>query len=177
MLNTAMDRQQTQQLQALRQANRVRLARAELKRRVAAGTASAAAVILGCPWEAASMEVGELLRSQRRWGAARCRRLLLSVGLTENKQLDTLTDRQREALAAVLEAPPSGRSGYPRRATVSPPASTASRPREDRTAPLSEAAAGPASLEAHATPLRQPDRRQSSSAVSWPEHDRTGSGG
>ncbi len=116
MLSTAMADDQTQQLQALRQANRVRLARAELKRRVAAGTVSAAAVVLDPPWEAASMEIGDLLRSQRRWGAARCRRLLVSVGLSENKQLDTLTDRQREVLAAVLEAAPSGNSGQAERA-------------------------------------------------------------
>ncbi len=116
MLSTAMADDQTQQLQALRQANRVRLARAELKRRVAAGTVSAAAVVLDPPWEAASMEIGDLLRSQRRWGAARCRRLLVSVGLSENKQLDTLTDRQREVLAAVLEAAPSGNSGQTERA-------------------------------------------------------------
>ena len=107
MLSTAMPDDQTQQLQALRQANRVRLARAELKRRVAAGTVTAAAVVLDPPWEAASMEIGDLLRSQRRWGTARCRRLLVSVGLSENKQLGTLTDRQRELLAAVLEAAPS----------------------------------------------------------------------
>ncbi len=116
MLTTAMADDQTQQLRALRQANRVRLARAELKRRIAAGAVSAAAVVLDCPWEAASMEIGDLLRSQRRWGGARCRRLLVSVGLSENKQLDTLTDRQREVLGAVLEAAPSGPQGQPQRA-------------------------------------------------------------
>ena len=106
MIGTAMPDEQTQQLQALRQANRVRLARAELKRRVAAGTVSAAAVVRGCPWEAASMEIGDLVRSQRRWGAARCRGVLIRVGLSENKQLGTLTERQRELLAAELEAAP-----------------------------------------------------------------------
>ncbi len=121
MLDTAMADEQTQQLQALRQANRVRLASAELKRRVAAGQVSAAAVVLECPWEAASMEIGDLLRSQRRWGAARCRRKLMAVGLSENKQLDTLTERQREALAAVLEPAPSGHPGQP---PQSPPADT-----------------------------------------------------
>ena len=119
MLDTAMADEQTPQLQALRQANRVRLARAELKRRVAAGQVSAAAVVLECPWEAASMEIGDLLRSQRRWGAARCRRKLMAVGLSENKPLDTLTERQREALAAVLEAAPSR---HPGQAPGSPPA-------------------------------------------------------
>jgi len=125
MLSNAIADDQTQQLQALRQANRVRLARAELKRRIAAGTVSVAAVVLERPWEAASMEIGDLLRSQRRWGGARCRRLLVSVGLSENKQLGTLTDRQREVLAAVLEAAPSGDQGQLRRAPGSRPAGRA----------------------------------------------------
>jgi hypothetical protein len=108
--NVIADDQAQQQLQALRQANRVRLARAELKRKVAAGEVSVAEVVTDCPWEAGSMEIGDLLRSQRRWGAARCRRLLVSVGLAENKQVGTLTDRQRNLLAAVLEAAaPPGR--------------------------------------------------------------------
>jgi hypothetical protein len=93
-----------QHLRALQHANRVRLARAELKRKVAAQEVSAADVVLNCPWEAASMELSDLLMSQRRWGRARCRRLLLSLGLPENKQIGTLTVRQREALAAVLTA-------------------------------------------------------------------------
>jgi len=93
-----------QHLQALQIANRVRLARAGLKRRVAGGETSAAEVILECPWESASMEISDLLMSQRRWGRARCRRLLLNLGLPENKQLGTLTVRQRRALAAVLTA-------------------------------------------------------------------------
>jgi hypothetical protein len=93
-----------QHLQALHHANRVRLARAELKRKVARQQVSAAEVVLECPWEAASMAVSDLLMSQRRWGRARCRRLLLSLGLPENKQIGTLTARQRQALAAVLSA-------------------------------------------------------------------------
>ena len=93
-----------QHLQALQHANRVRLARADLKRKVARQQVSAAQVVLDCPWEAASMEISDLLMSQRRWGRARCRRLLLSLGLPENKQIGTLTARQRQALAAVLTA-------------------------------------------------------------------------
>jgi len=93
-----------QHLRALHHANRVRLARAELKRRVASQQLSAAEVVAECPWEAASMEISDLLMSQRRWGRARCRRLLLSLGLPENKQIGTLTARQRQALAAVLSA-------------------------------------------------------------------------
>lgn len=105
-----VDDQAQQQLLALRQANRVRVARAELKRKVAKEELSVAEIVVGCPWEAASMEIGDLIRSQRRWGAARCRRLLVAVGLPENKHVGTLTDRQRKVLAAVLSASPGGAS-------------------------------------------------------------------
>jgi len=99
-----IDAGQEQHLQALEYANRVRLARARMKRRVAAGELSAAEVILSCPWQAHSMSVSDLLMSQKRWGRARCRRLLVSLGVPENKQIGTLTERQRLALAAVLTA-------------------------------------------------------------------------
>lgn len=98
-----------QHLRALEHANRVRLARAELKRRVAAGDTQVADVVLTCPWEAHSMELSELLMSQKRWGRERCRRLLLALGIPENKQMGTLTERQRAALAAMLAAAPSER--------------------------------------------------------------------
>ena len=43
-----------QHMRALERANKVRLARAELKRRVAVGEIDVAAVILECPWETAA---------------------------------------------------------------------------------------------------------------------------
>lgn len=104
MGDTARSDAAPQHLKALEQANRVRLARAELKRGVAAEEQSAAEIVLNCPWEAESMELSDLLMSQRRWGRARCRRLLLGLGLPENKQIGTLTARQRGALVAVLSA-------------------------------------------------------------------------
>jgi len=91
-----------QHLMALRRANEVRLARAELKRRIGSQELCAAQVVLERPWEADSMEISDILMSQRRWGRARCRRLLLSLGMPENKQLGTLTQRQRFQLATVL---------------------------------------------------------------------------
>src|SRR4051794_4145096 len=102
MGDTAMPSAAPQHLQALQHANRVRLARACLKRKIAAQEISAAEVVLDCPWEASSMEVSDVLMAQRRWGRARCRRLLLSLSLPENKQIGTLTARQRHALAALL---------------------------------------------------------------------------
>ena len=104
MGNTAMVDAGQQHLQALEHANRVRLARAAMKREVAAGELSAAEVILACPWHAHSMSISDLLMSQKRWGRARCRRLLVSIGVPENKPIGTLTERQRRALAAVLSA-------------------------------------------------------------------------
>jgi hypothetical protein len=100
--SATVDAGQEQHLRALEYANRVRLARAELKRRVAAGELPAADVVIDCPWQAQSMSISDLLMSQKRWGRTRCRRLLMSLGVPENKQVGTLTDRQRIALAAVL---------------------------------------------------------------------------
>ncbi|HLM09480.1 MAG TPA: hypothetical protein VK307_07205 [Thermoleophilaceae bacterium] len=99
-----LDADRAQHLRALEYANRVRLARAEMKRRIAAGELAAAEVVLGCPWQVHSMSISDLLMSQKRWGRTRCRRLLLSLGVPENKQVGTLTERQRLALAAVLAA-------------------------------------------------------------------------
>src|SRR4051812_25802853 len=98
-----------QHLRALEHANRVRLARAELKRRIAAGDLQVPNVVLESPWEARSMELSELLMSQKRWGRERCRRLLLGLGIAENKQVGTLTERQRVVLAELLAAPPAER--------------------------------------------------------------------
>jgi hypothetical protein len=89
-------------MRALERANEVRLARAELKRKVAAGAVRVADVVLDCPWEADSMAVSDLLTSQRRWGHTRCRKLLAQVPLTERKTLGSMTERQRRTLAALL---------------------------------------------------------------------------
>ena len=90
-----------QHMQALRRANEVRLARAALKRNVAEGSTTVGAVILACPWEAASMTIAELLLSQRRWGSTRCSRFLSDNGMTETKTVGSMTERQRRALAAM----------------------------------------------------------------------------
>jgi len=91
-----------QHMQALAQANKVRLARAELKRQVADGELSVADVVLECPWEAESMTIADLLMSQHRWGRTRCRRFLMQVPMNETKTIGSMTDRQRRALAGRL---------------------------------------------------------------------------
>ena len=92
-----------QRLRALERANAVRLARAELKRRIAEGGVSAADVILAPPHAAKNWAIGELLLSQRRWGSTRCRKFLHRNQITETKPIGTLTDRQRRLLAVQLE--------------------------------------------------------------------------
>lgn len=111
-------------MRALERANQVRLARADLKRRVAAGELEAAGVILECPWEAHSMAIADLLMSQRRWGRTRCRKFLASVPLSENKTIGSMTERQRQELVSLLRSGGRGRAwgttpvltGSPRRA-------------------------------------------------------------
>jgi hypothetical protein len=129
---------QEQHLRALEYANRVRLARARMKRMIGAGELSAAEVVLSCPWQAHSMSISDLLMSQKRWGRTRCRRLLVSLGIPENKQVGTLTERQRLALAAVLAAK-NARTGIEEEPTNRRPASQAC-----------------AAADAHAGPARVP---------------------
>jgi hypothetical protein len=99
-----------QHLRALQRANEVRLARADLKRRVAEGELTASEVVLGSPWEAESMAIADLLMSQRRWGRTRSRRFLAQVPLSETKTIGSLTERQRMAVAAQLSVAPLERA-------------------------------------------------------------------
>jgi len=102
MTETAQMPMEPQRLRALEHANAVRLARAELKRKIADGDASAAEVILECPEAVRKWTVAELLMSQRRWGSTRCRKFLERNGVSEIKAIGALTDRQRHLLAEQL---------------------------------------------------------------------------
>lgn len=95
--------EEPQHMQALARANRVRLARARLKRAVQAGEVKASEIVSETPWEAETMRLSELLTSQQRWGRTRTRKFLAGLGLSENKILASLTQRQRTLLAAALE--------------------------------------------------------------------------
>ena len=102
MLETTQMPTEPQRLRALEHANAIRLARAELKRRIAEGDVSAAEVILECPDAALRWTVSELLLSQRRWGSTRCRKFLERNGVSEIKLIGSLTERQRRLLAEEL---------------------------------------------------------------------------
>ena len=96
-----------QHMRALARANEVRLARADLKRRIGHGEVSVADIVLSSPWEAESMTIADLLMSQRRWGTTRCRKLLQAVPMSENKTVGSMTERQRRALAELLSPTPA----------------------------------------------------------------------
>jgi hypothetical protein len=99
-----------QYMRALERANEVRLARAELKRRVAIGEIHVAEVVVECPWETESMAVADLLMSQRRWGQTRCRKFLSQVPMSEKKTIGSMTERQRRTLAEMLLSAERGRA-------------------------------------------------------------------
>lgn len=102
MTETAIMTPEPQRMRALERANEIRLARAELKRRIAGGGISAADVILAQPLEARSWAIGDLLMSQRRWGYTRSRKFLSQNLISETKQVGALTERQRLMLASQL---------------------------------------------------------------------------
>ena len=104
MTQTATRTSAPQRMRALERANEVRLARAELKRRIAEGETAVVEVLHDPPPEALTWAVGELLMSQRRWGATRCRKFLSKHQILETKQVGALTERQRRILVAQLEA-------------------------------------------------------------------------
>lgn len=101
-MNATATETSPQHLRALARANAVRLARAELKRRIAEGRLAAAEVLMQVPWEAAGMSVADVLMSQKRWGATRCRKFLFALHISETKTVGSLTLRQRHALTEQL---------------------------------------------------------------------------
>jgi hypothetical protein len=82
---------------------------------------SAAEIILDPPHEASSWEIGEMLISQRRWGATRCRKFLIRNQISEIKPLVSLTERQRRLLASQLGLCPAAEESFsPAKESFSP---------------------------------------------------------
>ena len=104
MGNNATVGVEQQHLRALEYANRVRLARARMKRKIAAGELSAADVDHELSLAGAQHVDQRSADEPEAMGTNPLQRLLVSLGVPENKQIGTLTERQRLALAAVLTA-------------------------------------------------------------------------
>ena len=91
-----------QPLRALERANNLRVARSQVKRRIAGGELTAGEVVLASPRETATMTLFDLLRCQRQWGERRVHRVLMRLAISETKTIGSLTHRQRHAVAAAV---------------------------------------------------------------------------
>jgi hypothetical protein len=83
-------------------ANRVRMARAALKRQVNAGELSVADVLLDHMDTCENMTLLELLSSQFRWGRGRSLKFLRPLALSPGKRLGDLTERQTALIVNAL---------------------------------------------------------------------------
>ena len=97
---------ESQYMTALAKANKIRLARAELKRKVRAGEIAVADLLAPgatIPQEAESMTLCELLCAQQGWGIVRAKRAVLRpLGIGEICTVGSLTDRRRERVVEAL---------------------------------------------------------------------------
>jgi hypothetical protein len=91
-----------QRLRALAKANEVRVARARLKRAVAAGRIELARLVADPPSCVRTAKVRELLLVVPRIGPARADRLLGRCRIAHAKTVGGLTDRQRAELVELL---------------------------------------------------------------------------
>lgn len=101
---TVPDRSLRQRMDALAKGNDVRTRRAQLKRDLKAGRASAATVLIDPPRFVESMKVDTLLRATPKVGPVKARKLLESARVSPSKTLGGLNARQRGELAQRLPA-------------------------------------------------------------------------
>jgi hypothetical protein len=99
---TVPPRSREQRLRALAKANEVRLARARLKRELAAGRVELVQVLAAPPASAQTAKLREVLLAAPRIGPARVRRALAHCRIAETKTLAGLSERQRAELIAFL---------------------------------------------------------------------------
>lgn len=95
-------RSREQRLDALRHANDVRVARAQLKRQLALGERRLDELLGEVPEFARSAKVFDLVRAAPKLGPVRARQLLVHCGISETKTVGGLSERQRAALIALL---------------------------------------------------------------------------
>lgn len=94
---------QPQHMQALDQANRVRLERAVLKRAIGENDRALLRMLDEPPECVMSASIMEMLKAQRGWGRTRALKLLDRCGLRESRKIEDMTTRQRQAVSADLE--------------------------------------------------------------------------
>lgn len=103
------ERSLDQRMTALRHANEIRTARAQLKRDIRTGRRFASEVLLEPPEYAATMKIAELLLCVPSLGVVKVSSVLRTVGVSPSKTLAGLTVRQRSELVGVVAARRSDR--------------------------------------------------------------------
>ena len=98
-MSTVLD---DQRLESLREATRIRIVRAEIKRQVKAGTVDVVALVLDPPADLRSMKVASLLEALPMVGRQKAAAWLRRAGVSPVKSLGGLTPRQRAALSEQL---------------------------------------------------------------------------
>jgi hypothetical protein len=91
-----------QHLDALAQANRVRLGRSALKQQIRDGEITVQQVLAAPPPEALTMTLSALLMAQHRWSTIRARRLCKALMIGELRPVGTLTPRERGRIDGML---------------------------------------------------------------------------
>jgi hypothetical protein len=99
---TAPNRSTEQRMEALRNANRIRVNRSVLKREIKGRSRTAVDVLLDPPKWADTMKVESLLLAMPGRGQVKVNRLLFSCGVSPSKTVGGLTARQRGVLVAAL---------------------------------------------------------------------------
>lgn len=97
---------------ALHKANRIRLARAAVKREIHANDRMLMRVVREPPECMLSCSIAEALCAQRRWGIIRARKFLLPLVISESRKIEDLTIRQREQVCEALEHRRSTRGSW-----------------------------------------------------------------
>lgn len=91
----------SQHMQALARANKARLRIAEIKKDLKAGKVSVRQALEDPAM--ANQPVMTAVMAQYRWGRSRARRALAMVPVSETKPCASLTERQKNALTAIIE--------------------------------------------------------------------------
>jgi hypothetical protein len=99
-----MTTEMPQHMKALGRANEIRLQRAQIKRDIRDNDRVLLRVLHDPPSCVMTAAISELLSSQTRWAATRTRKFLQTLSINEHRTVEDLTNRQREAIAAALEA-------------------------------------------------------------------------
>jgi len=90
-------------MDALAQANHVRLTRAQIKREIASGELTVAEVLRDPPAETHNMAIADLLRAGKGWGQTRVGKFCRVLAIPESRELERLARWQVAAIVRALE--------------------------------------------------------------------------